>query len=144
MSVRITREQLAETTRRLGREISAAYPEGVVLVAVLKGSVFFLADLIRCIDVPCEVDFMAISHFAPGSGRVRIIKDLDIPIDGRDVLVVEDIVDTGLTLGYLLEQLRLRLPASLEVCTLLDRTPSRILPLRLAFTGFAVDREFLI
>src|SRR5207247_906946 len=100
----------------LAAEVDRDHPAGVVLIGVLKGSLFFLADLARAITVPCEVDFMAISHFAPDSGRVKILKDLEGDIAGRNVVVVEDVVDTGLTLSYLLGQLAARHPTSLEVC----------------------------
>jgi len=121
--------EVAEIVARLAGEIDRDHPDGVVLIGVLKGSLFFLADLARAITVPCEVDFIAISHFAPDSGRVRIVKDLEGDIAGRSVVVVEDVVDTGLTLSYLLGQLRARNPASLAVCALLDRSRRRIAPL---------------
>ena len=137
-------EALSETVTRLAADIDRDRPGGVVLVGVLKGSVFFLADLVRALSVPCEVDFMAISHFAPDSGRVRIVKDLDLDIAGRDVVVVEDVVDTGLTLSYLLGQLGARDPASLTVCTLLDRSRRRIVPLPMRYTGVSIDDEFML
>jgi hypoxanthine phosphoribosyltransferase len=125
-------------------EISAAHVDGVVLVAVLKGSIPFLADLVRRLTVVPEVDFMAISAYAPASGRVRIVKDLDTDISGRDVVLVEDIVDTGLTLHYLLAELGRRQPRSLEACTLLDRTSRRIIPTPVAYRGFHVGDEFVL
>jgi hypoxanthine phosphoribosyltransferase len=137
-------EALAETVSRLAAEIDRDHPDGVLLIGVLKGSLFFLADLVRAMSVPCEVDFIAISHFAPGSGRVRITKDLDVDITGRNVVVVEDIVDTGLTLSYLLGQLKARSPASLTVCALLDRARRRIVPLPTRYSGIAVDDEFVL
>ncbi|MGH9038879.1 MAG: hypoxanthine phosphoribosyltransferase [Acidimicrobiia bacterium] len=137
-------EGLAETVARLAGEIDRDHPDGVVLVGVLKGSLFFLADLVRAMTVPCEVDFIAISHLTPGSGRVRIVKDLDMDIAGRNVVVVEDIVDTGLTLSYLLGQLNTRNPASLTVCALLDRARRRIVPLPTRYSGLAIDDEFVI
>lgn len=137
-------EALAEVVSRLAGEIDRDHPHGVLLVGVLKGSLFFLADLARAISVPCEVDFMAISHFAPDSGRVRIVKDLDVDISGRDVVVVEDIVDTGLTLSYLLGQLGSRGPSSLTVCALLDRSRRRIVPLPTRYRGVGIDDEFVI
>ena len=136
--------EVAETVARLAAEIDRDHPDGVVLIGVLKGSLFFLADLSRAITVPCEVDFMAISHFAPDSGRVRIVKDLEGDIAGRDVVVVEDVVDTGLTLSYLLGQLASRNPASLEVCALLDRSRRRIVPLPTAYCGAVIDDEFML
>lgn len=137
-------EALASTVGRLGAEISRDHPDGVVLIGVLKGSLFFLSDLVRTVTVPCEIDFMAISHFAPDSGRVRITKDLETDISGRDVIVVEDIVDTGLTLSYLLRQLESRGPSSLALCALLDRSRRRIVPVPLRYSGVQIDDEFML
>jgi hypoxanthine phosphoribosyltransferase len=137
-------EGLAEIVSRLAAEIDGDHPEGVVMIGVLKGSLFFLSDLARAITVPCEVDFMAISHFAPDSGRVRILKDLDIDISGRPVVLVEDVVDTGLTLSYLLGQLEARNPSSLAVCALLDRARRRIVPLPTRYCGVAIEDEFML
>ncbi|HEV8624338.1 MAG TPA: hypoxanthine phosphoribosyltransferase [Acidimicrobiia bacterium] len=136
--------EVAETVTRLAAEIDRDHPDGVVLIGVLKGSLFFLADLSRAITVPCEVDFMAISHFAPDSGRVKIVKDLEGDIAGRAVVVVEDVVDTGLTLSYLLGQLAARHPTSLEVCALLDRSRRRIVPLPTRYCGVVIDDEFML
>lgn len=124
----ITADELAAGADRVAAEISAGHDNGVVLVAVLKGSIPFLADLVRRLTIVPEIDFMAVSAYAPASGRVRIVKDLDTDITGRNVVLVEDIVDTGLTLHYLLDELGRRQPRSLEACTLLDRTPRRIIP----------------
>lgn len=140
----ISSEELHQAVGRLAAEIDADHPEGALLVAVLRGSVFFLADLVRAMQTPCSVDFIAISHYSSNTGRVRITKDLDIDITGRSVVVVEDIVDTGLTMTYLLGQLAAREPAELEVCTLLDRLRSRIVPLPVRYAGFRVEDEFLI
>ena len=140
----ITADELAAGAARVAAEISAAHDDGVVLVAVLKGSIPFLADLVRRLTVVPAVDFMAISAYAPASGRVRIVKDLDTDISGRDVVLVEDIVDTGLTLHYLLAELGRRQPASLEACTLLDRTPRRIIPTPVTYRGFEIDDEFVL
>jgi hypoxanthine phosphoribosyltransferase len=115
-----------------------------VLVAVLKGSVPFLADLVRRMTVLPVVDFLAISTYQPDSGRVRIVKDLDIDVHGRDVVLVEDVVDTGLTVGFLLGELGRREPARLEVCTLLDKRARRILPTDLAHVGFEVPDVFVL
>ena len=128
--VLVDEESLRTRVAELGEEISTDYAgRDLLLVGVLKGAVFFMADLMRQLTVPCEVDFMAISSYgaaSDSSGVVRILKDLDIPLDGRHVLVVEDIIDSGLTLSYLMRNLRARRPASLEVCALLDETgPSR-------------------
>ncbi len=120
--------ELRAAVARLGHEVSAAYPDGAVLVAVLKGSVPFLADLVRAITSPVEVDFLAISSYAEGTGRVRIVKDLEADICGRDVVLVEDIVDTGLTVTYIAGELRRRGPRSLAICTLLDKAVRRLVP----------------
>jgi hypoxanthine phosphoribosyltransferase len=140
----ISEGDLRARVRELGAEISAAYPDGVVLIGVLKGSVLFFADLVRAITVPVEVDFLAISSYGEGTGRVRIVKDLDIDIAGRDVVLVEDIVDTGLTLNYLIGQLLGRQPRSLSACTLLDRRGRRLLPTPLRFVGFPVEDDFAL
>jgi len=116
----------------------------VVLVAVLKGSVPFLSDLVRALTVVPVIDFMAISAYAPDSGRVRIVKDLDFDITGRDVVLVEDIVDTGLTLHYLLAELGRRQPRSLDACTLLDRTSRRIIPTPVRYRGFEIGDDFVL
>ena len=142
--VLVSADELRAGVARLAREISEAYEDGVVLVAVLKGSVPFLADLVRDLTVAPEVDFLAISSYAPDTGRVRLVKDLDIDIAGRDVVLVEDIVDTGLTLNYVLGELARRQPRSLETCALVDKVTRRIVPTRVRFVGFTVPDDFLI
>lgn len=137
-------EDLRAGVARLGRELSEAYDDGVVLVAVLKGSVPFLADLVRAMTVAPVVEFLAISSYAEGTGRVRLVKDLEIDIGGRDVVLVEDIVDTGLTLTYLLGELGRRQPRSLEVCALLDKAARRIVPTSLRFVGFEIPDTFVL
>lgn len=137
-------DELQDGVRRLAGELSAAYEDGVLFVAVLKGSVPFLADLVRAMTIPVEVDFLAISAYAPDTGRVRLVKDLDTDICDRDVVIVEDIVDTGLTLTYLLGELARRGPRTLEVCALLDKAARRIVPTPVRFVGFAVPDEFAI
>ncbi len=136
--------EIAQAVGRMGRAISTDHPEGLVMVAVLKGSVVLLADLVRAVSCPVSVDFIAISRYAPDSGRVRILKDLDEDIGGRDVVLVEDIVDTGLTLTYLLRYLSEHGPRNLRVCTLLDRVRRRIVPVDLAYRGVELDDEFVI
>lgn len=136
--------QVLAGVRRLADELSADHPEGVLLVSVLKGSVVFLADLCRAMTVPVEVDFLSISSYAPETGRVRIVKDLDADIFGRDVVLVEDIVDTGLTLTYLLGELGRRSPRSLEACVLLDKSCRRIVPTPVRYVGFEIGDEFVI
>jgi hypoxanthine phosphoribosyltransferase len=142
--VLISGDDLRAGVARLGAEISAAYPDGAVLVGILKGSVLFMADLVRAISVPVEVDFLAISSYGEGTGRVRIVKDLDVDIHGRPTLLIEDIVDTGLTLTYILSVLGRRQPASLEVCALLDKTARRIVPTPVRFVGFEIPDEFVL
>jgi hypoxanthine phosphoribosyltransferase len=138
------RGEVRRVVRRLAGELDERYPDGVVLVSVLKGSVIFLSDLARAVRVPAAVDFLAISTYEPDSGRVRIVKDLDTDIGGRHVVLVEDIIDTGLTVGFLLGELRRRQPASLAVCTLLDKAARRILPLPIDFVGFEVPDVFVL
>jgi hypoxanthine phosphoribosyltransferase len=132
----------------LGAEVSADYVgRDLLLVGVLKGAVFFMADLMRHLVVPCEVDFMAISSYGAStdsSGVVRILKDLDAPIEGRDVLIVEDIVDSGLTLSYLFRMLRARGPRSLEVCALLTKPARREIDLPIRYVGFEIPNRFAI
>ena len=130
--------------QRLAGEISTAYDDDVVLIAVLKGAVPFLADLVRHLRVVPMVDFLAISAYAPETGRVKIVKDLDLDVFGRDVVLVEDIVDTGLTLTYLLRELRGRGARSVEACTLLDKSVRRIVPTSVRFTGFDIGDEFVL
>lgn len=136
--------ELRRRVRDLGADVSATYPDGLVLVAVLKGSLIFLADLVRSLSVPVEIDFLAISTFEPDSGRVRLVKDLDADIAGRSVVLVEDIVDTGLTLSFLLNELGRREPSSLEVCALLDKSARRIVPTPLRFVGFETPDAFVL
>src|SRR5712691_11367198 len=134
--------------RELGGAITADYAgRSPVLISILKGGVIFLADLIRVIDLPLRVDFMSISSYGGGSkasGVVRILKDLDQDIGGEDVIVVEDIIDTGLTLSYLLATLRARQPASLEVCGLLDKSVRRIAPVEIKYSGFDCPDRFVV
>src|SRR3989440_10241343 len=132
----------------LGAEISTDYTgRDLLLVGVLKGAVFFMADLMRALTVPCEVDFMAISSYgaaSDSSGVVRILKDLDIPLEGRHVLVVEDIIDSGLTLSYLMRNLRARNPASLEVVALLTKAGRREIEIPVRYVGFEIPNRFVI
>ena len=141
-------DRLAARVRELGEEISADYAgRDLLLVGVLKGAVFFLSDLMRHLEVPCEVDFMAVASYGSStdsSGVVRILKDLDASIEGRDVLIVEDIVDSGLTLSYLLRTMRAREPRSLEVCALLTKPERRKVDLPIRYTGFEIPNRFVI
>jgi hypoxanthine phosphoribosyltransferase len=144
----VQQDDLAHRVRELGEEISADYVgKELFLVGVLKGAVFFLSDLMRSLETPCEVDFMAVASYGSStdsSGVVRILKDLDASIEGRDVLIVEDIVDSGLTLSYLLRTLRARNPASLEVCALLTKPERRKVELPIRYVGFEIPNRFAI
>src|SRR3954454_7271891 len=144
----VQRDELAHRVRELGAEISRDY-EGrdLLLVCVLKGAVFFLSDLMRYLEVPCEVDFMAVSSYGSqtdSSGVVRIMKDLDAPIEERHVLIVEDIIDSGLTLQYLMRNLNARNPASLEVCSLLTKPERLRVDLSPRYVGFEIPDRFAI
>jgi len=144
----VQRDELEHRVRELGAEISRDYADKqLLLIGVLKGAMFFLADLMRQLDVDCEVDFMAVSSYGAStdsSGVVRILKDLDAPIENRDVLIVEDIVDSGLTLSYLFRMLRARGPASLEVCALLTKPERREIDLPIRYVGFEIPNRFAI
>ena len=146
--VLIEEEPLQARIAELGAEISSEY-EGrdLLLVGVLKGAVFFMADLMRELTIPCEIDFMAISSYGAAtdsSGVVRILKDLDTNIAGRDVLVVEDIIDSGLTLSYLIRNLESREPSSLEVCALLTKPSRREIDVPVRYVGFEIPNKFVV
>jgi hypoxanthine phosphoribosyltransferase len=148
VSVEFGREDIRRRIEELGRTITGDY-EGrePVLISVLKGGSVFLADLIREIALPLAIDYMSISRYGGADesrGRVRIVKDLDHDIGGRDVIVVEDIVDTGLTLSYLISTLQSREPASVVVCALLDKSARRIVPLEIRYRGFECPDEFVV
>jgi hypoxanthine phosphoribosyltransferase len=144
----VSSEDLQRRVGELGRQISEEYAgRDLFMVGVLKGAVLFLADLMRNISVPCEVDFMAVSSYGSqtdSSGVVRIMKDLDAPIEGRDVLIVEDIIDSGLTLHYLMRSLKARNPASLEVCALLTKPERLRVDLSPRYVGFEIPNRFAI
>ena len=144
----VAEDDLAARVRELGEQISADYAgREVFLVGVLKGAVFFVADLMRHLDLHCEIDFMAVASYGSStktSGVVRILKDLDTSIEGREVLIVEDIVDSGLTLNYLLRTLRARNPKSLEVCALLTKPERRKVELPIRYVGFEIPNQFAI
>jgi len=144
----IEEEPLQARIGELGVEISREYDgRDLLLVGVLKGAVFFMADLMRELTIPCEIDFMAISSYGAAtdsSGVVRILKDLDANIAGRDVLVVEDIIDSGLTLSYLMRSLKARKPASLEICALLTKPERREIDVPVKFVGFEIPNKFVI
>ena len=141
-------DDLQRRVRELAADITRDYAgRDLLLVCVLKGAVFFLSDLMRQIDVPCEVDFMAVASYGDAtdsSGVVRILQDLDAPIEGRDVLIVEDIVDSGLTLQYLMRNLKARGPSSLEVCALLTKPSRRKADVGAKYIGFEIPNRFVI
>ena len=144
----VQQDDLEHRVQALGAQISSEYEgRSLLLVGVLKGAFFFLSDLMRNLDVRCEVDFMAVASYGSStdsSGVVRILKDLDASIEGRDVLIVEDIVDSGLTLSYLLRTLKAREPASLEVCALLTKPERRKVELPIRYVGFEIPNRFVI
>jgi len=146
--VLVSAEELQRRVAELGEEISRDYAgRPLLLVGVLKGAVFFLSDLMRYIDVPVEVDFMAVASYGSAtdsSGVVRILKDLDASIEGRDVLIVEDIVDSGLTLQYLMRNLGSRNPRTLEVCALLTKPERRKVDLPTRYVGFEIANRFVV
>ena len=146
LEVLFTEEQIRTRVRDLARQIAEDYDgRQLVLVSILRGSVFFATDLARQIDLPLSMDFLSISSYGEGSqGVVRITKDLEENIAGKDVLVLEDIIDTGFTLKYLLRTLGGRNPKSLEVCTLLDRKARRIIDLDLKYVGFEIPDKFVV
>lgn len=144
----LTEDEIRARTAELGAEISADYgDEPILMIAVLRGAALFVADLSREITSPVEIDFMAVSSYGSStktSGVVRIIKDLDETIEGRHVLVVEDILDSGLTLKYLLKNLASRKPRTLEVATLLNKRGKQRVPIECKYTGFDVPDEFVV
>ncbi|HEY8598563.1 MAG TPA: hypoxanthine phosphoribosyltransferase [Thermomicrobiales bacterium] len=143
----VSRDELVARVAALGEELSLAYADrSILLIGVLKGVTFFLADLARAISRPVAIDFMALARPARGGNErgVRIVKDLDREIAGQHVILVEDIVNTGLTLDFLLKELRARHPASLAVCTLLDKSEQRVVPVAIDYTGFTIPDEFVV
>lgn len=146
--VLLTEEQLKARVAELGAQISADYAgKEPVLVSVLRGSYIFMADLTRAIDCMCQVDFMAVSSYGSGtasSGQVNILKDLSDSIEGKDIIVVEDILDSGNTLYYLLQVLQARHPASIKLCTLLDKPSRRVKPIQADYSGFEVPDAFVV
>ncbi len=146
--VLVSSEQLQRRVRELGAEISSDYAgRDLLLICVLKGAVLFLSDLMRAIDVPCQIDFMAVASYGSAtdsSGVVRILKDLEAPIAEREIVIVEDIVDSGLTLQYLLRSLGARDPASIEVCALLTKPDRRKVDLPIRYVGFEIANRFAV
>jgi hypoxanthine phosphoribosyltransferase len=147
-TVFLSSEQIRERVTQLGDEISRDYPNGpLYLIAILKGSFMFLADLARAISTPCRVEFMGISSYGKGkksSGEVKVTKDLDVSIEGFDVLVVEDIIDSGITLTYLLNVLEQRKPKSLGIVAMLDKPERRQRPVQPKYVGFHIPDEFVV
>lgn len=148
INVHLTEEQIAERIAQMGAEISKEYgDEPVCLICILKGSVFFTCELAKRITSPVEMDFMSVSSYGAGtvsSGVVKIGKDLDNSIEGKNVLVVEDIIDSGRTLSYLLENLKTRNPKSLKLCTLLDKPERRVCEVHVDWVGFEIPDEFVV
>jgi hypoxanthine phosphoribosyltransferase len=144
----ITEERLQERIGELAAQISQDYAgREILVIGVLKGALLFISDLVRRLTIPCTMDFMAVSSYGASthsSGVVRILKDLDAPIAGKHVLVVEDVVDSGLTLSYLMKNLRSREPASLELCTLMTKPASKRVPVEMKYVGFAMPDEFVV
>lgn len=147
-SVMISEEQIQQRVGELGKQICHDFVgKDLLLISVLKGSIVFMADLMRAIDIPLEIDFMAVSSYGAGtksSGIVKIIKDIDIDITGKDILIVEDILDSGMTLSYLTELLAGRNPASIKIITLLDKPSRRKVDIGPDYTGFEVPDEFIV
>ena len=146
--VLLSEEEVNERIRAIGEQISKDYAgKEIHMICVLKGGVFFMCELAKRISVPVSLDFMAVSSYGgdtKSSGVVKIVKDLDENIQGKDVLVVEDIVDSGRTLSCLMELLRERGPASLQLCTLLDKPDRRVIPVEVNYTGFTIPDEFVV
>jgi len=147
-SILFSEEQLRKTVKTLGAKITEDYNgKKLLLLSILKGSVVFLTDLMRNIDLPCEIDFMAVSTYGNGvksSGTVRILKDLDRDIRGYDVLIVEDILDSGMTLSYLMDLLYARCPESIRICTLFDKPERRKVNIYADYSGLQVPDEFIV
>lgn len=148
LDVLVTEEQLKKKVAELGERISRDYAgRKLLLVSVLKGSVVFMADLMRSIKIPLNIDFMSVSSYGAGvktSGVVKIIKDLDMPVEGYDILIVEDILDSGLTLSYIMELMRSRDAENVKICTLLDKPDSRKVDVKPDYSGFVVPDKFVV
>ena len=146
--VLVTREKIEEKTTELANRISKDYAgKKLMLVGVLKGGFVFLADLMRKIEIQCEVDFMMVSSYGSStktSGTVKIIKDIDTDISGKDILIVEDLIDTGLTLKHLMELLKTRNPNSLKICAILDKPSRRLVNIDIAYSGIEIPDEFVV
>ncbi|MEG6617299.1 hypoxanthine phosphoribosyltransferase [Peptococcaceae bacterium 1198_IL3148] len=148
LKISLTEEEIKARVKELGQQISKDYEgESVLTIGILKGAMIFLADLVRNITVPTSFDFMAVSSYGSStqsSGAVRILKDLDKSIEGKHVIIVEDIVDTGLTLNYLVDNLRARGPKSIKICTLLSKPDRRTVGVDIDYNGFTIPDEFVV
>ena len=146
--VLVSEEELKEIVKELGKKITEDYKgKNLFLITVLKGAVVFLGDLMRAIECPCEIEFMVTSSYGAGtvsSGNVKIVKDIDVPLEDKDVLIVEDILDSGLTLSFLMELLKNRNPKSIEICTLLDKPSRRVANIAAKYTGRQIPDEFVV
>lgn len=144
----LSEEQIAEITANLGKKLTEDYAgKDVLLVSILKGAVVFMSDIMRHIDLKCEVDFMVVSSYGSGvktSGNVKIIKDVDIPLEGKDVIIIEDILDSGLTLNYIINMLKERNPNSIEICTLLDKPARRQSEVKAKYIGVQIPDAFVV
>ncbi len=147
-NVLITEEEIKEVIAELGKKITEDYRgKNLFLITVLKGAVVFLGDLMRAIEIPCEIEFMVTSSYGAGtvsSGNVKIVKDIDVPLEDKDVLIVEDILDSGLTLDFLMDLLKNRNPKSIEICTLLDKPSRRVANIEAKYTGRQIPDEFVV
>ncbi len=144
LEILLDEEQIEATVARLAGELSDRFDDGVILAGVLRGSVPFLSDLVRAMTIRPLIDFLAITPYAPNTGRVRMLKDLDIDITDRDVVIVEDIVDTGLTTAFIHGELSRRAPRRVAVCTLVDRPVRRVVPVELDHVGIEIADRFVI
>ena len=146
--VLLTKEEIEEVVKELGKKITEDYRDkNLFLITVLKGAVVFLGDLMRAIEMPCEIEFMVLSSYGAGTtstGSVKIVKDIDLPLEGKDVLIDEDIQDTGYTLSFLLDLLKGRNPNSIEICTLLDKPDRRKVEISAKYTGRKIPDEFVV
>ncbi|MBR5806025.1 MAG: hypoxanthine phosphoribosyltransferase [Oscillospiraceae bacterium] len=146
--VLLTKEEIEEVVKELGKKITEDYKgKNLFLITVLKGAVVFLGDLMRAIEMPCEIEFMVLSSYGSGTtstGSVKIVKDIDLPLEGKDVLIVEDILDTGFTLSFLYKLLEERKPNSIEICTLLDKPDRRKVEINAKYTGRKIPDEFVV
>ncbi len=148
-TILVTEDQLKARVKELGAQISKEYAgKNLLLVSILKGAVVFMADFMRAVDIPCEIDFMVVSSYGGANttttGLVKIIKDLDADLSGKDVLIVEDILDTGVTLSKLVPMLKMRNPNSVKICTVLDKPSRRKADIQADYTGFQVPDEFVV